>query len=52
MFALIWLWSTEIFGIFAVPKPKLGKTLDAGFAAMIRKFHQNDEHNRQLPGKK
>jgi hypothetical protein len=26
--------------------------LDAGLAAMIREFHQNDEHSRQLPGKK
>jgi hypothetical protein len=29
-------------GIFAVPKPKLGKTLDAGVPVMIRKFYQNN----------
>jgi hypothetical protein len=39
-------------GLFAVPKPKLGKTLDAGVAAMIREFYQIDEHSRQLSGKK
>jgi hypothetical protein len=39
-------------GIFAVPKPILGKTLDAGASHMIREFYQNDEHSRQLPGKK
>jgi hypothetical protein len=30
-------------GIFTVPKPKVGKTLDAAVAAMIREFFQNKE---------
>jgi hypothetical protein len=37
---------------FGIKKTKIRQTFDAGVAAMIQEFYQNDEHSRQLPGKK
>ena len=39
-------------GILAVPQPVIGKRLSEKTVNSVLEFYQNDEHSRQLPGKK
>ena len=39
-------------GILADPKPKVGRKLSKQIEEKVTAFYQNDEHSRQLPGKK
>ena len=36
----------------AGPKPKVGRKLSKQIEEKVAAFYQNDEHSRQLPGKK
>ena len=39
-------------GVLADPKPKVGRKLSKQIEERVTAFYQNDEHSRQLPGKK
>ena len=39
-------------GILEMPQPVIGKTLDEATITKVLEFYENDEHTRQLPGKK